>query len=556
MSFSILLVSLAGAVALLLWGTRMVQTGVQRAFGPQLRGMLGRALGNRIKAFLAGIGITALLQSSTATGLMAAGFAAGGLVGLEPALAVMLGANLGTTLIVQLLSFDVSVLSPALVLLGFVLFRRDASPLTHDLGRALIGLGLMLLALHQLLGLINPYEDAPQLRALIGLISAVPLLDVLLAALLTWAVHSSVATVLLIMSLASRGMLPLEAALAMVAGANLGSALNPLLEGTRGDDPASRRLPLGNLLNRVLGLLLVLPLLEPLGRAMATLAPGDPARAIALFHTLFNLVLALAFLPVLAPYARLLRRLLPARVDAADPGRPLYLDEAAQEIPVVAMGGAAREALRLADLLESVLTGARTVLAGPGGKVPPGLRQAEDALDRLNTALKAYLARLDPEELSDSDHRRIQEILAFATHLEQAGDVVQRGLLPHAAKLRKRGLLLPAEARRELLGMLDRVAANLRVAASLLMTEDPRAARLLAEEKSVFRDLEAAATAAHFARLRSGQLDTAETSAVHLDLLRDCKLINSHVVAAAAYPVLERGGELLASRLADAGGSG
>jgi phosphate:Na+ symporter len=556
MSFSILLVSLAGAVALLLWGTRMVQTGVQRAFGPQLRGILGRALSNRIKAFLAGIGITALLQSSTATGLMAAGFAAGGLVGLEPALAVMLGANLGTTLIVQLLSFDVSALSPALVLVGFVLFRRDASPLTHDLGRALVGLGLMLLALHQLLGLINPYEDAPQLRALIGLISAVPLLDVLLAALLTWAVHSSVATVLLIMSLASRGVLPLEAALAMVAGANLGSALNPLLEGTRGDDPASRRLPLGNLLNRVLGLLLVLPLLEPLGRAMAALAPGDSARAIALFHTLFNLVLALAFLPVLAPYARLLRRLLPARVDTADPGRPLYLDEAAQEIPVVAMGGAAREALRLADLLESILAGARTVLATPGGKAPPGLRQAEDALNRLNTALKAYLARLDPEELSDSDHRRIQEILAFATHLEQAGDVVQRGLLPHATKLRKRGLLLPAEARRELLGMLDRVVANLRVAASLLMTEDPRAARLLAEEKTAFRDLEAAATAAHFARLRSGPPEAAETSAVHLDLLRDCKLINSHVVAAAAYPVLERGGELLASRLSDGGGAG
>src|SRR3954453_10879800 len=166
MTTTVTLVDLAGWVALLLWGVHMVQSGVQRAFGPQLRRILGNALASRGKAFLAGMGVTAVLQSSTATGLMAASFAAGGLVGLVPALAVMLGANVGTTLIVQALSFDVSKVAPLFVLVGVLLFRRSLVSRTRDIGRVAIGLGLMLFALQQLLSIVTPYEDVPSLRLL------------------------------------------------------------------------------------------------------------------------------------------------------------------------------------------------------------------------------------------------------------------------------------------------------------------------------------------------------------------------------------------------------
>src|SRR5271170_4591638 len=233
------LLDLAGSVALLLWGLHMVQTGIQRGFGPDLRRVLGTALGNRLAAFAAGVGVTAILQSSTATGLMVSGFAAGGAVALVPALAVMLGANVGTTLIVQLLSFDVAQVAPALILLGVIMFRRAGTPRSRDLGRVAIGLGLMLLSLHQLVSLISPYEDLPNLRIVLGAITTTPVLDVLLAAGLTWAAHSSVAIVLLVMSLASKGVVPPHAAFALVLGANLGTALNPLLEGTEGADAAA-----------------------------------------------------------------------------------------------------------------------------------------------------------------------------------------------------------------------------------------------------------------------------------------------------------------------------
>src|SRR5437899_4191849 len=330
----------------------MVQTGITRAFGPQLRRMLSYALSGRFKGFLAGLGVTSILQSSTATGLMVTAFAAGGLVDLVPALAVMLGANVGTTLIVQLLSFDVSRVSFVFVLIGVLMFRRSAVTRTRDLGRVVIGLGLMLIALQHLLARITPYEDVPSLRMLLGAITTDPLIDILIAAGLTWAAHSSVAVVLLIMAFAAQGVVPPHAAFALVLGANLGTAINPLLESGVSGDPAAKRLPIGNLINRVVGCALALALLKWVGPVLVTIEP-NAGRAVADFHTGFNIVLALLFFPLVKPFARLLVRFLPARVDAADPSQPKYLDGAARETPSIALAGAAREALRMLVVFEA-----------------------------------------------------------------------------------------------------------------------------------------------------------------------------------------------------------
>jgi phosphate:Na+ symporter len=547
MDFPVTLVKLAGSVALLLWGVHMVGTGVQRAFGARLRSFLGSALRTRFKAFLAGMGVTAALQSSTATGLMVTGFTASGLIDLAPALAVMLGANVGTTLIVQVLSFNVAEIAPAFILVGVLLFRR-ASAGPRDFGRVLIGLGLMLMALEQFIMLLRPYEDVPSLRLLLGAIATQPLLDVLLAAAVTWAAHSSVAVVLVVMSFAAQGLVPPMAAFALVLGANLGTAINPLLEGGTGDDPAARRLPVGNLLNRLIGVIVALAALPWLSRLMVTVEP-DNARAVADFHTAFNLALAVVFFPLLTPFARLLKRWLPTKLDQNDPGRPIYLDPAARETPVLALGGASREALRMADVLESMLVGLRDTFERTDRRQIGQTKRIDDVLDQLNTAIKAYVTALDGDALSDADIRRAREILAFATNIEQAGDIVARNLLGIANRLDKRGLAFSETGRTELLSMIDRLIANIRTAASLFMSGDERAARLLASEKEVFRNLQSASMDAHFDRLRSRRPDTTETSSLHLDALRDLKIVNNHIVAAAAYPVLENKGELLPSRL-------
>jgi phosphate:Na+ symporter len=525
----------------------MVQTGVQRAFGAKLRSFLGKALRNRFKAFAAGLGVTALLQSSTATGLMVTGFAAGGLVDLVPALAVMLGANVGTTLIVQVLSFDVSQISPALILVGVLLFRR-ATEGPRDFGRVMIGLGLLLLALHQFVQLLTPYEDQPSLRMMLGAISTQPVLDVILAAIVTWAAHSSVAVVLVIMSFAAKGTVPPEAALALVLGANLGTALNPLFEGVRGGDPASKRVAVGNLVNRTVGVAFGLALLPWISPWLVSFEI-DNFRAIADFHTGFNLVVGLAFFPLLTPYARLLKKWLPHRVDLSDPGQPMYLDPAARETPVIALGAAAREALRLGDVVETMLLGLRSVFEKNDRRQVAETRAKDDVLDKLNTAIKTYVTSLNMDELNESDHRRLREILAFTMNMEHAGDILDKNLLGIAQKKVKRGLSFSDAGQKELLAMIDRLLVNVRSAGALFMTGDERAARLLASEKEVFRAMESAATEAHFQRLRSGRVDTASTSTLHLDAVRDLKSVNTHLVAAAAYPVLQNKGDLLPTRL-------
>ena len=213
-----------------------------------------------------------------------------------------------------------------------MMFRRGGITRTRDLGRVGIGLGLILIALSQFLTILTPFEDVPSMRLLLGTIATVPVIDVIVGAALTWAAHSSVAIVLLTMSFAAQGVVPPQAAFALVLGANLGTALNPLFEAGLTGDPSARRLPIGNLLNRLVGCVLGLALLGVIGRWLVSFEP-DASRAVADFHTLFNLVMAALFFPVLGPLARLLRWILPARAVPTDPSRPVYLDNDALEIP-------------------------------------------------------------------------------------------------------------------------------------------------------------------------------------------------------------------------------
>ncbi len=538
MDAGLALLDLAGTVALLLWGVHMVQTGIARAFGPDLRRFLRTFLRRRLAAFAAGVGVTAILQSSTATALMIGGFAAAGAIGLESALAVMLGANVGTTLIVQLLSFNVAGASPALLLAGLILFRRGGEDRRRDLGRVAIGLGLVLLALHQLVGMVAAAAPLRGITPMLSLLAAQPLIDVLAGAALAWAGHSSVAVVLAVMSFAARGVIPDGAAFALVLGANLGTAINPVLEAGGRDDPAARRLPLGNLASRVLGVAIALALLPVIVTALAAHEP-NPSRAVADFHTGFNLVLALLFLPALGPFAALLRKVLPARDPADDPGRPRYLDAAALASPALALAAAGREALRMADALEAMLAGAEAALAGTDRRRLAAVRRQDDVLDRLHRAIGDFLGALGPDQLDAAQQRRLSETLVFAANLEAAGDALDRAVLGQVARRLKRGLVL-AEAEREAAArLLRRLAATTRAAAAVFLTGDGAAARLLAGEKQGFRALEAAATAS-----RAGRGEP-----IAADLLRGLKQVNSALVAAAAYPVLQGEGALLESRL-------
>ncbi|UBM07911.1 Na/Pi cotransporter family protein [Cupriavidus metallidurans] len=318
------LIDLAGSIALLLLGTKMLEGGAQLAFGPGLQLLLAQSSSGRLHAFVGGIGVTAIVQNSGTTSLMTAGLAAGGLIDLVTAFAIMLGASVGTTLIVQALSFDMPIVSPALILVGTLLFSRASNSRAHDIGRMFIGLGLILIALHELHELVMDYEDAPSLRMVLGAAATTPLIDVLLAAGLTWAVRSSVAPILLIALLCGQNVVPPKIAFALTLGANLGVAITPLLEANAVDDLAAKRLAVGNLLTRLFGVAVALAALGPIGRFMVTIEPEN-ARVVGDFHTLFNLILAALFLPWLTPFANLIVRLLPLQIELSERSRPIDL---------------------------------------------------------------------------------------------------------------------------------------------------------------------------------------------------------------------------------------
>lgn len=541
-----ILLNLLGGVALLLWGTHMVQAGITRVYGADLRRFIGKSLGSRFLAFLSGIGVTAVVQSSTATTMIVSSFSGQGYIATAPALAVLLGANVGTSLVAQVFAFDLGWLSPVLILAGVVLFLSRQNVAAGQWGRVLIGLGLMLLALEQIVAATRPVTAVGVLKMLLTSLNGQTGLAILLAAALTAFTWSSLATVLLVASLGAGGLISPHLALALILGVNLGNAI-PVLMTTLTADPRVRRIPLGNFLFKLAGCLIFLPLLDPLQHLMALL-DASPKREIINFHTLFNLALAALFIFATRPVARLCAWLLPGRPETADPATPRYLDPMALETPAMALSGAARETLRIADVVEEMLHGALTALQSNDAQLARRISRMDDTVDRLYRATKLYLTRISREALSDREGLRWAEIISFTINLEFVGDIIDKSLMELAQKKVKNRLSFSKAGMAEIIDFHLHVMDSMRLATSVFMTGDLKSAERLLAGKDKMRELEQAYLESHLRRLASQTLSSVETSSLHLDIIRDLKRINSHICSV-AYPVLETAGELNPSRL-------
>jgi phosphate:Na+ symporter len=366
----------------------------------------------------------------------------------------------------------------------------------------------------------------------------------------TWVVHSSVASVLLVMSLAYAHFISAPAALALVLGANLGSAINPIFEGARRDNPASYRLPLGNLVNRLAGVALVAPFLNPISDLLGSWQP-DLAKATALFHIAFNVATAVIFIGLLDGMARLLKRLLPTRVLEADPSRPRYLDESALETPSLALADAARETLHMGDHVEVMLRKVMAAMMTNDRALVDQVSRMDNSVDSLDEAIKLYVTKLTRGSLDEREGQRAMEIVSFAINLEHIGDIIDKNLSELATKKIKRRFQFSIEGAEELSAFHKRTTDSLRIAFGVFMSGDVKEARKLLAEKSALRNAELAATERHLDRLREGRPETIETTSLHLDVLRDLRRIHSHICSV-AYPVLDAAGELAAYRSTEA----
>ncbi|MGJ3703593.1 MULTISPECIES: Na/Pi cotransporter family protein [Variovorax] len=540
------LLNLLAAVALLVWGTHLVRTGVLRVFGANLRKILVQSMRNRFTAALSGIGVTALVQSSTATSLMTSSFVGQGLVTLPAALAVMRGADVGTALIAVLFSADLSWLSPMFIFVGVVLFISRSASMAGRVGRVLIGLGLMLLALQLVVEATEPLFSAPAMRALLASLTSDVLLEITIGAALAIMAYSSLAVVLLVAAMASSNVVPLDVALGLVLGANLGSGLLAVLT-TAKSAVSVRQVTMGNLLFKALGVAIVTPFV---GLWLRYVQPHVPnaTHGVVLFHLAFNVVISVGFIGLTQWVATLVTKMLPVPQQPATSMRPHHLDPSALSTPSLAISNAAREALHQADVVETMLIGMLDVIRHNDLRLAQELRQLDDTVDELYSAIKYYMTRISREALGEEESRRWTDIISFTINMEQIGDIIERVIIDIEDKKIKPQRNFSEAGMAEIVELHGRLVANLRLSMSVFLNGNVRDAQKLLQEKARFRDLERAYATTHLDRLSDRTTLSIETSSLHIDLISDLKRINSHICSI-AYPILETAGALAPSRL-------
>ncbi len=543
MESTIVMINLFGAVALLLFGLAQVKDGVSRAFGARLRTGLATGTRSGLRSFVSGFFATVALQSSTATALMVASFVERELVKPRMAQIVLLGANVGTAVTAWIVATGIEWLSPLVILAGTVLHRSGSSS-RQGAGTALIGIGLMLLSLHLLGNATEPMRQSPALGAFIALLDNAWPVALAFSAGIAFISSSSLAAVVLILSLASTGILSAGLVIVLVLGANLGGAIPPVIASLAGP-AAAKRVTLGNLIVRAIGCLIALPLAGYGAELLGTL-PLTPAKLPVDAHLGFNLILAALAWPFSRPLSRLMMRLVPE--DAQPDGGPKYLDQHELSTPVVALASATREVLGVGDLIERMLMRASDAFETNNLAKLKEIPLLEKRVDSLQQEVKIYLSKLGHGGISEEDGRRSIVIIDYAINLEHIGDIIEKGLMPQVTKKVSLGLKFSEEGYEELRKLFHLTIDNLRIAQTIFVTRDFNLAKQLMEVKVEVRRMEKQSSERHLERLRDGRADSLQTSSLHLDMLRDLKRINAHIVSV-AHPILDESGLLIESRL-------
>lgn len=543
------LIHVSGAAALLLWAVRLVRTGVERGWSVQLRKLLRHGAENRL--FSAGIGIMAavLLQSSTAVAILTANFVASGALPAVAGLATMLGADVGSAIVAQLLMTRADWLVPLLLIGGVGLFLKGKQRHSRMGGRILIGLALIFVSLSMLRDATEPLRDSPALVSAMGYLGGDPMTAFVIGALLAWMMYSSVAAVLLFVTLAAQGVLPVTAGVAMVLGANLGGAVIAYML-TLGAELAARRVILANLVLRGGGALIALILLLLLAPPLEMIGT-TPARQVINLHLLFNLALALIALPLVGPILRAVSAWVLAPADAAQLTRLSALDPVALTKPDRALACTAREVLMMGEMVEAMLRPVISLFQKWDDDTAAAIKTKEAEISRMHLEVKLYLARIQRAAPDEDTNGRVMELAEMAVNMDGASNTISDSIVGLAKRLDQEGTRFSTTGWKELCDFHDRVLSNAQAALNVLMTLNPDAARALVEEKDHVRDLEQQLQRSHLERLREGLSESIETSSVHQETLRALKQVNS-AFTMIAYPILSETGDLLSSRLSKA----
>ncbi len=533
---NVMLIALFGGMALLLYGMQLVGDGLQHAAGGRMRQILSSITNSRLKGMMVGAFITAVIQSSSATTVMLVGFASSGLMGLGQTIGVILGADIGTTVTVQLIAFKVFDYALLLVGVGFLLIFASKRKIFRYVGQAILGFGFIFFAMKVMSDAMVPLRGSPIVKTLLVSLGEQPLLGIIVASIFSALVHSSAATIGLAITLSLQDLLPLHAAIPVIFGANIGTCATALASSI-GTKPEAKRVAMAHIFFKVAGVLLFLPFITPFVH-LVRLTADDVSRQIANAHTLFNVGITALFLPFSSILARFISRLVPEDKEGEGLFGPKYLDEHMLETPALALGQATREALRMADLVSEMLTKTIGTFSAEDPELIEYIEEKDNQVDTLDREIKHYLTKLSQQSLTDEQSRREIGILAFVNNMENIGDIVDRNLMDLAKKKLNKGVHFSEPGMQEIVLLHKKVLQNLELAISAFASNDPALGQQVLERKLELSQTERKFRQAHIQRLHDGYRESIDTSEIHLDVLTNLKRINSHVTAV-AYPILE-----------------
>ena len=540
-----ILIELLGSIALLLWGLRMVRTGVMRSYGTNIKRFARRSEGKIIPAFLSGLIVAALLQSSTAAVLISASFAGQSLIGVGTAFITMLGADIGTSVAVLIASQKFTTLAPFLLAVGIFGFISSKENKRQNVFRAIGGLGLILLALILISVTAGQLAELREFKSLLEVFKNQPVFFVILALVLTYLSYSSLAIVLLSVSFLATGVIGINESLYLVLGANLGSGMLPLISSWKSSELEKNPI-IANLLVRSLCIILFYPFVSVFSNFSLAYISFELVPAI--YHLTLNLFVAIIGIIFSKQFLTLSLSLFSENKNEDQLNKHNILEADDFSMPAVSLANAKREALRMAEVSQNMVVSSLAVFKDDNEVLRDEIIKKEDTVDEFYDGIKLYIARILQEELSPVESQQALNILNFTTNMEHIGDIVNNSLMELSGRKIAKHIHFSKEGFGEIISIHEEVCANYDLAINTFVSNDCELARVLYEKKQELHKLEKRSVSKHLQRIGKGVADSLETSSMHIDVVRDYKRVNS-LLSSIAYPILFASGEMLETRL-------
>ncbi len=531
------LLSLISALFLLLYGVKIAGEGFQRAAGGRLRNILYSVTSNRILGLGIGALVTAIVQSSSATTVMLVGFVSSGLITLGQAVGVILGANIGTTVTVQLIAFKVYDYAILMIGVGTALILLGKKRNVVFAGQGILGFALIFLAMKIMSDTMAPLKESPLFREILLASEGNTLGLFLAAALFTGLIQSSAATIGIALALSLQGLISLEGAIPVILGANVGTCITAFLASLNATGEA-KRVAVVHILVKIIGALVVLPLVTPF-RDLMLMTAGDLPRQIANAHSVFNIATSLLFLPLTTSLARMAEKIIPEREEETTRFGPKYLNPQVLDSPDVAFGLATREALRMADIAQDMYGKCIKVIINNDPDLLEMVEDMDDQLDILDREIKLYITKLSQKILTENESKREVAILTLVNDLENIGDIIDKNIMELGKKKISNGLHFSDEGQKEITDFYSKVGDNFEMAISAFATGDSDLAWKVLKNKEKLGTMERELKSEHIKRLQKGLKESIDTSSIHLDLLSNLKRINHHITNI-SYPIIGR----------------